>query len=182
MTMPAASQQQGPALPRGKTDMTVSVDHKLPIVTPAFLFGLGHERQEGSSCRQLFVANFVSGMPRQVNHLRLALTTADCAGARQATQALKIASQMVGAEQLAGLIIGLDDALCGPAYEQDVVRLPKLAAEYIAPINRCARRTLQRLAAAPGPQWLDRADNPEQQPLLHGLDPIKLSTLGVEAW
>lgn len=127
--------------------MKIPATPEPPVVDKAFLLELGLEREQGDGCRQVFVADFIAGLPRRVDRLRLALSTADPAGALDAARALKVASQMVGAERLAGLMLNLEEELRGPAFEAETIRLPRLAVVYYGPVNRCATRTIDHLQA-----------------------------------
>ena len=127
--------------------MRIPATPERPVVDKAFLFELGLEREQGDGCRQVFVDDFIAGLPRRMDRLRLALSTADAAGALDAARALKIASQMAGAERLAGLMLDLEEELRGPAYEAETIRLPKLAVVFYTPANRCAMRTIDHLQA-----------------------------------
>jgi HPt (histidine-containing phosphotransfer) domain-containing protein len=119
------------------------------VVDKDFLLGLASEREQGDGCRQVFVADFISGLPRRVDRLRLALSTADPEGALEAARALKVASQMVGAERLAGMMLDLEEKLRCQAFEGPATRLPKLAVEFFKPVTRCAARTIDHLQAPP---------------------------------
>ncbi|ACL40826.1 conserved hypothetical protein [Pseudarthrobacter chlorophenolicus A6] len=129
--------------------MRIPANPKPPVVDKAFLLELELDREQGNGCRQVFVDDFIAGLPRRVDRLRLALSTADTAGALAAARALKVSSQMVGAERLAGLMLDLEEELRGPAYEAETIRLPKLAVVFYTPVNRCAMRTADHLQAAP---------------------------------
>ncbi len=125
--------------------MKIPATPERPVVDKAFLFELGLEREQGDGCRQVFVDDFIAGLPRRMERLRLALSTADPEGALDAARALKVASQMVGAERLAGLMLDLEEELRGPAYEAETIRLPKLAVAFYTRVNRCAMWTIDHL-------------------------------------
>jgi hypothetical protein len=58
----------------------------------------------------------------------------------------------VGAERLAGLAMALEGEIRTEAYDADVtVILPRLAASFLHPINRCSRQTMHRLQAQCSP-------------------------------
>ncbi|MFC9770266.1 MULTISPECIES: Hpt domain-containing protein [unclassified Pseudarthrobacter] len=63
----------------------------------------------------LFLENFLSHLPRRIEKLRSGVFTADYEACMDAVLSLKISSQMVGAECLAGLAAELQGYLDSPA-------------------------------------------------------------------
>jgi HPt (histidine-containing phosphotransfer) domain-containing protein len=126
--------------------MAPSNDAGRPLVDPSVLDRLRDELAEDGGYCTVFVGNFIDYLPVRIGKLRVALTTGDLPGAVDAVLSLKTSSQMVGAERLAGLAIDLERSIReGSPREEPSVALPQLAADYLRPINRCCRQTLNRL-------------------------------------
>ena len=91
---------------------------------------------------RVFVQNFITALPLRIEKLRVALTTGDAAGARDAVLSLKTASQMVGAERLAALAADLEAAQReGTRVSDPAVALPRLAVDYLHRIKQRAGQT-----------------------------------------
>lgn len=115
-----------------------------PAVDPTFLCRIREEREHGESLRQLFVADFIEGWPARFDYLRVALTTADLKGAREATGMLKMTSEMVGAERLMDLVMDLEDELRSD-FSNAAVWLPQVAATHLQHINQCGCQAIYLL-------------------------------------
>lgn len=128
--------------------MAPSDDVGRPLVDPSVLDRLREELAEDEGYCTVFVGNFIDYLPVRIGKLRLALTTGDLPGAVDAVLSLKTSSQMVGAERLAGLAMDLECSIRdGAPREEPSVALPRLAADFLRPINLCCRQTLNRLEA-----------------------------------
>ncbi|MDR6415760.1 Hpt domain-containing protein [Pseudarthrobacter sulfonivorans] len=128
--------------------MAPSDDAGRPLVDPSVLDRLREELAEDEGYCTVFVGNFIDYLPVRIGKLRLALTTGDLPGAVDAVLSLKTSSQMVGAERLAGLAMDLERSIREDSpREEPSVALPRLAADYLRPINLCCRQTLNRLEA-----------------------------------
>ena len=126
--------------------MAPSDDAGRPLVDQSVLDRLRVELDEDEGYSTVFVGNFIGYLPVRIDRLRLALTTGDLAGAVDAILSLKTSSQMVGAERLAGLAMDLERSIRDDAPRAlPSVALPRLAADYLRPINLCCRQTLNRL-------------------------------------
>jgi histidine phosphotransfer protein HptB len=113
---------------------------------------------------QVFVQNFITALPLRIEKLRVALTTGDADGARDAVLSLKTASQMVGAERLAALAMDLEAAQReGVRVGDPAVALPRLAVNYLRRIKQRAGQTsyaLQtHLEAARRPRAIDSSSS-----------------------
>lgn len=128
--------------------MAPSDDAGRHLVDPSVLDRLRVELDEDEGYCSVFVGNFIDCLPLRIGRLRLALTTGDLDGAVDAILSLKTSSQMVGAERLAGLAMDLERSIReeSPRAEPSVA-LPRLAVNYLRPINQCSRQTLHRLQA-----------------------------------
>ncbi|GAC1371509.1 MAG: hypothetical protein NVSMB43_07550 [Pseudarthrobacter sp.] len=117
-----------------------------PLVDPSVLDRLRDELAEDAGYCTVFVGNFIDYLPVRIGKLRLALTTGDLPGAVDAVLSIKTSSQMVGAERLADLAMDLERSIRedSPRTEPSV-SLPKLAVDYLRPLNLCIRQTLFRL-------------------------------------
>jgi hypothetical protein len=124
-------------------------DATLPVVGPSFLDGLREELDEYEGCRRVFADDFIEGLPRRFNQLRLALTTGDLEGSLDAVQGLKLSSHAVGAERLSALLTDLEGEIRIQTREADAVVLPRLAALFLRAIHQCGLQTKQRLEARP---------------------------------
>ncbi|MCO4262565.1 Hpt domain-containing protein [Pseudarthrobacter raffinosi] len=127
----------------------------LPLLDPDVLDRLRTELEDDEGVWTVFVRNFIDYLPQRTEKLRLTLTTGDLAGAMDAVLSLKTSSQMVGAERLAGLAMDLERSLRHETLDSEPARvLPRLAADHLTQIKRCARQTrylLQRyLHSKPG--------------------------------
>ncbi|BAS10502.1 hypothetical protein AHiyo4_39240 [Arthrobacter sp. Hiyo4] len=114
----------------------------LPLLDPDVLDRLRTELEDDDGVWKVFVQNFIDNLPHRTEKLRLTLTTGDLAGAMDAVLSLKTSSQMVGAERLAGLAMELERALHHETLDSEPARvLPRLAADRLRQIVRCARQT-----------------------------------------
>ncbi|QDG68025.1 MULTISPECIES: Hpt domain-containing protein [unclassified Pseudarthrobacter] len=114
----------------------------LPLLDPDVLDRLRTELEDDDGVWKVFVQNFIEYLPHRTEKLRLTLTTGDLAGAMDAVLSLKTSSQMVGAERLAGLAMELEQALRHETLHSEPARvLPRLAADRLRQIIRCARQT-----------------------------------------
>ncbi len=114
----------------------------LPLLDPAVLDRLRAELEDDDGVWQVFVQNFIEHLPHRTEKLRLTLTTGDLTGAMDAVLSLKTSSQMVGAERLAGLAMELERSLRDGDIDNEPARvLPRLAADRLRQIIRCARQT-----------------------------------------
>lgn len=114
----------------------------VPLLDPAVLERLRTELDDDDGVWKVFVQNFIEHLPHRTEKLRLALTTGDLTGAMDAVLSLKTSSQMVGAERLAGLAMDLERSLRHESVDAEPARvLPRLAADRLRQIVRCARQT-----------------------------------------
>ena len=114
----------------------------VPLLDPAVLERLRTELDDDDGVWKVFVQNFIEHLPHRTEKLRLALTTGDLTGAMDAVLSLKTSSQMVGAERLAGLAMDLERSLRRESVDAEPARvLPRLAADRLRQIVRCARQT-----------------------------------------
>lgn len=152
------SGQKPKALPRlpgwhptaERTEMASSDDAGRPLVDPSVIDRLRAELEDDEGYSSVFVSNFIDCLPARIAKLRLALTTGDLDGALDAVLSLKTSSQMVGAERLAGLAMDLERSIReDPPRSEPSVVLPRLAANYLRPINQCSRQTIHRLETHP---------------------------------
>lgn len=126
--------------------MTQSEEPGRPLVDQSVLDRLRAELEDDEGYCTVFVTNFMEYLPHRIAKLRLALTTGDLDGAMDAILSLKTSSQMVGAERLAGLAMDLEAEIRNESRQADVaIALPRLAAEFLKPIDVCAKQTLHRL-------------------------------------
>ena len=117
-------------------------DDSAPLLDSSVLDRLREDLDDDESVWKVFIQNFVGHLPSRTEKLRLALTTGDSVGAMVAALSLKTSSQMVGAERLAGLVLGLERLLRGECSDRDpAVVLPRLAAERMVDIRQCAQQT-----------------------------------------
>src|SRR5919112_283857 len=121
--------------------MAPSDDAGSPLVDQRVLDRLREDLEEDEGYCKVFVGNFIDYLPDRIGRLWRALTTGDLDGGVDAVLSLKTPSQMVGAERLAGLAMALEGEIRTEAYDADVsVILPRLAASFLHPINRCSRQ------------------------------------------
>ncbi|WP_426987503.1 Hpt domain-containing protein [Pseudarthrobacter sp. Y6] len=114
----------------------------VPLLDQAVLERLRTELEEDDGVWKVFVQNFIEHLPHRTDKLRLTLTTGDLTGAMDAVLSLKTSSQMVGAERLAELAMDLERALRHESIDIEPARvLPRLAADRLRQIIRCARQT-----------------------------------------
>ncbi|KRE91889.1 hypothetical protein [Arthrobacter sp. Soil764] len=116
------------------------------LVDPAVLARLRAELDDDEGWL-LFLESFLAQLPLRIQKLRTGLLTADHGLAMDAVLSLKISSQMVGAERLAGMAIQLQGSL-GDVAEQGTAAtaLPELASRHLGPITGCAEETTVSLA------------------------------------
>jgi HPt (histidine-containing phosphotransfer) domain-containing protein len=120
----------------------------LPTLDQTVLDRLRTELDDDEGLWRSFVQDFITNLPHRIERLRLALTTADMAGAVDAVLSLKTSSQMVGAERLAGMALDVELSLRQEAREGDsAVALPRLAAAHFLRIKTCAQQTEHHLEA-----------------------------------
>lgn len=128
--------------------MSAADDAPRPLVDQSVLDRLREELEEDEGYCRVFVGNFIEYLPHRIGRLRVALTTGDLEGSVDAVLSLKTASQMVGAERLAGLAMDLEGEIRTEARKADVaVLLPQLAVTFLRPINHCSQQTMHRLQA-----------------------------------
>ena len=129
--------------------MTQDEAQALPLLDSSVLDRLRAELDDDEGVWSVFVQDFVAHLPARTEKLRMALTTADLGGARNAVLSLKTSSQMVGAENLAGLAFELEHSIRAAARDDDPeVALPRLAAAYLTRLRQSADQTaylLERL-------------------------------------
>jgi histidine phosphotransfer protein HptB len=97
----------------------------------------------------LFLECFLAQLPLRIQKLGTGLLTADHGLAMDAVLSLKISSQMVGAERLAGMAIHLQGFL-GDGTDQGNAVLPQPASRHLGPITARAEETAVRLAGSVG--------------------------------
>ncbi|QNE15550.1 Hpt domain-containing protein [Pseudarthrobacter sp. NBSH8] len=114
----------------------------LPLLDQAVLDRLRIELDDDDGVWKVFVQNFIENLPHRTEKVRLTLTTGDLTGAMDAVLSLKTSGQMVGAERLAGLAMDLERSLRQESVDAEPDRvLPRLAADRLRQIIRCARQT-----------------------------------------
>jgi HPt (histidine-containing phosphotransfer) domain-containing protein len=114
----------------------------VPLLDQAVLERLRTELEDDDGVWKVFVQNFIEHLPNRTEKLRLTLTTGDLTGAMDAVLSLKTSSQMVGAERLARLAMDLERSLRDESIDDEPARvLPRLAADRLRQIIRCARQT-----------------------------------------
>lgn len=116
------------------------------LVDPAILARLRAELDDDEGWL-LFLESFLAQLPHRIQKLRTGLLTADHGLAMDAVLSLKISSQMVGAERLAGRAIHLQGFLEDMGQQGNAV-LPQLARLHLSPITACAEETAVRLAGS----------------------------------
>jgi histidine phosphotransfer protein HptB len=123
----------------GRTSPLISAGGSTrPLLDHVVLERLREDLREYEVWR-VFVQNFIAAMPLRIEKLRVALTTGDAVGARDAVLSLKTASQMIGAERLAALAFDLEVAQReGIRIADPAVALPRLAVNYLHRIKQCA--------------------------------------------
>jgi HPt (histidine-containing phosphotransfer) domain-containing protein len=122
--------------------MTHYEGQALPLLDGSVLDRLRAELDDDEGVWSVFVQDFVAHLPARTEKVRLALTTADPVGARNAVLSLKTSSQMVGAENLAALALDLEHSLRAAARDDDPDgALPRLAAAYLVRIRQSADQT-----------------------------------------
>jgi HPt (histidine-containing phosphotransfer) domain-containing protein len=114
----------------------------VPLLDQAVLERLRTELEDDDGVWKVFVQNFIEHLPHRTEKMRLTLTTGDLTGAMDAVLSLKTSSQMVGAERLATLAMDLERSLRDEGIDIEPARaLPRLAADHLRQIIRCARQT-----------------------------------------
>ena len=122
--------------------MTHYDGHTLPLLDSLVLDRLRLELDYDEGVWKVFIQDFVAHLPFRMERLRLALTTGDTVTAKDAVLSLKTSSQMVGAERLAGLALGLEGALRFDSSEgEPSVVLPRIAATHLMEVRQCAQQT-----------------------------------------
>ena len=131
--------------PGGTSPLISAGGSSHPLIDHAVLERLREDLHEYEVWR-VFVQNFITALPRRIEKLRVALTTGDAVGARDAVLSLKTASQMVGAERLAALALDLEAAQReGIRIADPAVALPRLAVDYLYRIKQRANQTSHAL-------------------------------------
>jgi len=121
--------------------MTRPDNSEHPLVDPAVLERLRVELDDDEGWF-LFLQRFLAQLPVRVQKLRSGLLSGDHGVAMDAVLSLKISSQMVGAERLAGLAVHLQRRLESTVGQRDPVTvLPKLGRPHLAAITACAGKT-----------------------------------------
>lgn len=116
------------------------------LVDPTVLATLRAELDDDEGCR-LFIRGFLAHLPFRIQKLRLGLLAADHAVAMDAVLSLKVSSQMVGAERLAGMAIHLQRFLSDMVDQGSAASaLPELAGPDLDAITACAQQTLMSLS------------------------------------
>lgn len=118
------------------------------LVDPAVLATLRAELDDDEGWL-LFLECFLAQLPLRIQKLRRGLLTADHELAMDAVLSLKISSQMVGADRLAGMAINLQGFLEDMG-QQGNAALPQLAGRHLGPITACAEETAVSLAGRVG--------------------------------
>ena len=118
-----------------------------PVLGPTSMDKLRIELDaDNSGIWSVFLHNFLSLLPDRTERLRTTLTTGDLPGARDAVLSLRMSSQMVGADRLAGLAFDLEQSLRLDARHSEPERiLPRLATVYLPLIQQCERQTIYLL-------------------------------------
>jgi HPt (histidine-containing phosphotransfer) domain-containing protein len=125
--------------------MTRPDNSEHPLVDPAVLERLRVELDDDEGWL-LFLRRFLAQLPVRIQKLRSGLLSGDHGVSMDAVLSLKISSQMVGAERLAGLAAHLQRRLETTVDQRDVVTvLPKLGRPYLAAITACAGQTATSL-------------------------------------
>jgi histidine phosphotransfer protein HptB len=118
------------------------------LVDPAVLVTLRAELDDDEGWL-LFLECFLAQLPLRIQKLGTGLLTADHGLAMDAVLSLKISSQMVGADRLAGMALHLQGFLEDMGQQGNAV-LPQLASRHLGPITACAEETAVQLAGAVG--------------------------------
>ncbi|WP_258803057.1 Hpt domain-containing protein [Pseudarthrobacter sp. NS4] len=119
-----------------------------PLLDPSVLDRLRDDVDDDEGIWKVFVQSFIAQLPDRTERLRLTLTTGDLGGAIDAVLSLKTSSQMVGAQRLAGLALGLERSLReDESRAEPAVVLPHLAAAHLRRIKQCSRQTIYALQA-----------------------------------
>jgi histidine phosphotransfer protein HptB len=113
----------------------------VPLLDDAVLDRLQRDLDDDRGLWKVFVSNFIAYLPIRLERLRVALTTGDVTGSLDAVLGLKTASQMVGAERLAGLALTLEQAIRTDSTGNPARALPQLAVTHLGPIDQCRRQT-----------------------------------------
>lgn len=115
----------------------------VPLLDSTVLDRLQLELDYDEGVWKVFIQDFVALLPARIERLRMALTTGDPVTSKDAVLSLKTASQMVGAERLAGLAFDLQRAIRNdsPDGPRSIV-LPRLAVAHLPRIRQCAQQTI----------------------------------------
>lgn len=133
--------------PGGTSPSITTEEPTQPLLDRKVLDRLREDLDEYEVWR-VFVQNFITALPLRIESLRLALTTGDVVGAMDAVLSLKTASQMVGAQRLASLALGLEVAQReGTRVANPCVVLPRLAVDHLQRIKQRAVQTSYVLEA-----------------------------------
>jgi len=131
--------------PGGTSPLLSAGGSTQPLIDHVVLDRLREDLYEYEVWR-VFVQNFITALPARIEKLRVALTTGDVVGARDAVLSLKSASQMVGAEGLAALALDLEAAQReGVRIADPAVALPRLAVDYLYRIKQRGSQTSHAL-------------------------------------
>lgn len=121
----------------------------LPLLDTSVLARLRAETDDDAGIWKVFVQNFIEQMPARIEKLRSTLTSGDAKSALAAVLSLRTSAQMVGALQLAGLALELEQAVRSAATGSDPASvLPGLAARHLRRILYSSQRTTDQLEAA----------------------------------
>jgi HPt (histidine-containing phosphotransfer) domain-containing protein len=116
------------------------------LVDPIVLATLRAELDDDEGWR-LFLECFLAQLPLRIQKLRVGLLAADHPVAMDAVLSLKVSSQMVGAERLAGMAIHLQRFLSDMVDRGNAASaLPELAGPDLDAITACAQQTLLSLS------------------------------------
>ncbi|QOD02608.1 Hpt domain-containing protein [Pseudarthrobacter sp. BIM B-2242] len=118
----------------------------VPLLDSAVLDRLQLELDYDEGVWKVFIQDFVALLPARIERVRMALTTGDPVTSKDAALSLKTASQMVGAERLAGLTLDLELAIRNSSPDgphSDI--LPRLAVAHLPRLRQCAQQTIHLL-------------------------------------
>ncbi|MDQ0118061.1 HPt (histidine-containing phosphotransfer) domain-containing protein [Pseudarthrobacter defluvii] len=128
--------------------MTAEDGHSLPLLDDSVLARLRAETDGDEGIWKVFVQNFMRLMPVRIDRLRSTLTSGDAVSALEAVLSLRTSAQMVGALQLAGVALELEQAVRRAANGSDpATALPGLAVTYLRRIMNTGQRTTDQLEA-----------------------------------
>lgn len=118
----------------------------LPVLDDSVLALLRAETDYDDGIWKVFVRDFIDQMPPRIEKIRSTLTSGDGKGAMAAVLSLRTSAQMVGAMQLAGVALELEEDLrCADNGSDPAGALPGLAAKYLRRITYAGQRTTDQL-------------------------------------